>query len=232
MDTLTETLQELIDPDRGMNIIEGDYTFVKVINKSDHLVPMEWNSRKYHIKPNAERLVPYFCMVHYCGDPRAFDVPGDMRRRFRSDEWQRLRTLYGVYEHTSDLSLMAQIPTLEVFTPSGKRIPTVLDDPEGTTVQDQAARVSDVDNARMEAQALREQLAKVMKRMDELETNRPTPVDSLSTPELDESRRTDIPDVSPVIEDSPIAPDDIILSAEDLLSESPPPPSSPPRKKS
>lgn len=220
---LKEAMAELMSEFKP-GTIDGEYTTVRVVNTGDKLLPMEWNSRKYHLKPGGINYVPYDCMKYWCGDPRAFDVPnGRPHERFRTNEWARLRILYGIYENTSDVQLMtSNLPSIEVYTPSGLRIPTVLDDPEGLTMDEFANQVSELDSAKSEIELLRNELAKAMARMDGIE-NKNKPADPMLIRELDEDRRTDAPLVTPIPSTIPEDPKDLVINAEDLNPTQPPP---------
>lgn len=216
MPTVLDALKELADEEHPTTI-DGDYTYVKCINRSSFPVKMEYNRRKFHLAPGEDKLVPYFCMVLYCGDPRAFDVPNDERRKFRTNEWKRLRVLYGVYDYTSDPSYLAKLPDIEVYTPSGLRITTVLDDPTGESMDVQAQQLTETEKAKQESKLLRAELDKVLARLDQLEKPVVAP-DPLVIPELDESRRTDTPIASPV--ESQPATADLVMSTDDLVAPS------------
>lgn len=109
------------------------YAMVKIENLDTEPVVWQYANRPWRIGSVNEavnyNIVPWDLMVTYCGDPRTFDVPGDMRHRDRADQWQRLRTNYGIYDNL-DLA-ETNLPKLKVTTISGLQITTVLDDPDG-----------------------------------------------------------------------------------------------------
>lgn len=114
-----------------------DWQTMMLVNKSNVPFVIEYSLQKYIVPANGSlqhghyAVVPYHAFVLYCGDPRSFDVPGDDRQRYRSDEWKRLRCRYGVYDDVNDPTMMANIPQLEAYTVHGDRVLTVLEDPEG-----------------------------------------------------------------------------------------------------
>lgn len=113
-----------------------DWQTMTLVNKGSDPFTIEYAMQKYIIPANGSlekgnfAVVPYHAFVLYCGDPRSYDVPGDDKQRYRSDEWKRLRCRYGVYDDVSP-STLQQIPKLEAYTIHGDRVLTVLEDPEG-----------------------------------------------------------------------------------------------------
>lgn len=86
------------------------------------------NSQPTMIEPGGETLVSMDAVTLWLGDPDSRDF--DARRTFRTDEFERLLTRYGVYQNEH---MWEQIrPKLEVYTLEGQRILTVADDPRGT----------------------------------------------------------------------------------------------------
>lgn len=122
--SLNEALFEITNPANG---VIDDYAHVRVINKGPTPVTWDYNLKKHRLNPDQEVVVPFYAMTMMCGDPRKHDVPGDMRHRDRSDEWIRLRTMYGIYDNTA--TMMGNLPSLEVYSLEGHRIITVIEDP-------------------------------------------------------------------------------------------------------
>lgn len=69
---------------------------------------------------------------HFLGRWWFTNADPDPRRKMRAQEVNRLRTLYGAYE--DDAAWEQQRPKLSCWTPDGKRVTTVVDDPEGDTL--------------------------------------------------------------------------------------------------
>lgn len=85
------------------------------------------NSQPTMIDPGGETLVPMEAVTLWLGDPDSRDF--DARRTFRTDEFERLLTRYGVYQNEH---MWEQVrPKLEVYTLDGVRIATVAEDPRG-----------------------------------------------------------------------------------------------------
>src|SRR5690349_25086281 len=130
-------VEELSDPDRPGIIDETAAVRVKNFGPPMRL---QWANRWHNLPGDgAEYLMPYHMMVYYCGDPRAFDIPGDPKRRERTEQLRDLCVRYGIYENlsgqTEGLGDKTNFPNWEVYTPSGsQRILTVIDDPEGLNV--------------------------------------------------------------------------------------------------
>lgn len=114
-----------------------DWQTMMLVNHGPVPFTIEYSMQKYILPANGSlqhghyAVVPYHAFVLYCGDPRSFDVPGDDRQRYRSDEWKRLRCRYGVYDDVTDGTLNSNIPQLAAYTVHGDRVLTVLEDPEG-----------------------------------------------------------------------------------------------------
>lgn len=111
---------------------------VRAVNHSDTDVVWTYDRARYVIPAGGERLVPYMAMVLWQGDPRAIDLPGGRRHeQFRRQQREHLRVLYGVYEHEER---WAEIPQVDCY-PLDSDVPfnTVLRDPEGVALVDQAS---------------------------------------------------------------------------------------------
>lgn len=106
---------------------------VRAINRSD--APVEWmyDRIKHVLMPEVPTFVPYMCMVHWQGDPRAIDLPtGRAHEQYRRHQREHLRVLYGVYENDERWD---EIPLVECY-PIDSDVPfaTVLADPEGNSL--------------------------------------------------------------------------------------------------
>jgi hypothetical protein len=138
--------------------------FVQVRVVNNDRTPLRWQyaNRWFEIPgvddPDGKRnfeIMPYLAMVYYCGDPRAFDVSD--RFRNRTDEWSRLRTVYGIYDKYPAMAHM--LPNVSVYTTNDKPIWTVLDDHEGTKVNN---AVETTNNQLEQYQALVAEQAKTL----------------------------------------------------------------------
>lgn len=105
----------------------NDQLPVVVENPTDVDVRWQYGKQVYMIPAHATMYVPYFAMVLYMGDPRSVDI--DASRRYRTEEYARLRGKYGAYQ---DDELWEQNrPKLTCRTLEGEPITTVVDDPFG-----------------------------------------------------------------------------------------------------
>lgn len=81
----------------------------------------------YVIKAGEDTIIPFDAMILWLGNPKAVDVDG--KRRYRRDEFRRLRVRYGAYD---DADLWEQNkPQLSCTTIDGQPITTIVDDPDG-----------------------------------------------------------------------------------------------------
>lgn len=103
---------------------------VKVLNKGESDFRDGWDGQQYTIKPGQDAFVPYDAILNWLGNPAAIDYSESQRDRL--SEYTRLRVRYGAYEN--DGAWEDNKPSLEVFTLDGKRITTVVDDPEGLDI--------------------------------------------------------------------------------------------------
>ena len=103
---------------------------VNIVNPTDEDFQHRYLETKVTIKANTNTFVPWEWMVYWLGNPDVRDI--DHRRRYRTEEVKRLRTLYGAYY--DDEKWAANRPQIQAFTSDGERITTVVDDPEGTQV--------------------------------------------------------------------------------------------------
>lgn len=209
MPSLAEALAPLVD--ESGHVRDDVSSAVEIRNTSNDPFKMAWNSVDYTVLANSSRNVPYYCMVSYFGDPRAFDVPGDERRRHRTDEWARIRTRYGIYDNTSDPSAMANLPRwMEVYNLAGTRIITVVDDWEGNSVSDLGVAKSRQEHLEQSLSQLQEQMNRLLAERDNKDAAKTA---TLNDSEQDQHRRTDQPtDVS----EKQTSSDAPITTAEDL----------------
>lgn len=175
-----------------------EYSIVRVRNTMTRDFRIDYANKRWDIGAGKERTLPYHCMVMVCGDPRAFDVPGDMRQRYRTDEWQRLRILYGVYDDI--LANGENLPKLEVYDLDGNRIQTVLDDPEGNADELAAINESELERTQNMLMATMQRLKELEASMADIVSRQQVPPDPTIIAELDEQRRTETPATTPLVE--------------------------------
>lgn len=170
-------IDELINPVNG---VIDEFTQVRVVNGTNQPIRWQYASRWFEIPgqndPQGRRphtVMPYHAMVLYCGDPRTFDVQGDMRQRDRTNEFKRLCTLYGVYDNIDNKTPQTHFPLVQVYTLNDTRLITVLDDPTGETTSDEASNLTALEQMQRlvaaQGEALRQyqaQLAEMSRQMN------------------------------------------------------------------
>ena len=109
----------------------GRPKMVRLYNASDTVFRNWHDGRIIELAPGESLIVNWDHAAGWLGDPTLRDTE---RYRARTQEWMRLRVMYGVYEsENTDL-----LPNLEVWFPveepdhtRQQRIPMILDDPNG-----------------------------------------------------------------------------------------------------
>lgn len=142
------------------------FRIVRVRNVGDKPFNGKFSNQLYTILPDSEAFVPWDAMALWMGNPDVRDVG---RNRDRTDLYRRLRVRYGVYEHEDRL---VNLPKLEAYDIDGRRITTVLDDPEGKTVTAASASTADQENLRSQVNALSSQLQAVLAMLNEQDQER------------------------------------------------------------
>lgn len=134
---------------------------VRIVNKGDKTFRDMFANQTYEVEPGKSTFVPFDAAALWFGHPDVFDV--SPRQRPRTDLFKRLRLRYGAYDQTEevngkDVPVGADVvwernkPQVEVYTLEGKRLNTVVDDPEGrnVTIDDEDASTRDM-SLRMQA---------------------------------------------------------------------------------
>lgn len=102
---------------------------VRLRNDGDTSFVQKYGGVKYTIPPGSELIVPFMAMCLWLGHPNAVDL--DKKRRFRTQEFQRLCVKWGVYEHHERIDEMfPKVSAWDVVNP-GKEFITVVKDPDG-----------------------------------------------------------------------------------------------------
>lgn len=137
---------------------------VRIRNDDTEPFQQKYAGTRYNLVPNAETFIPWEAMCLWFGHPFAVDVPGDKRKRYRTDELRRLYVKYGVYENHHEAK--DRFPKISVWDiTNGNKITTVVDDPEGKDLN--PAAISQADNEGLQAQikAMQEQMAMMEARL-------------------------------------------------------------------
>ncbi len=115
----------------------------------------KYANQEYRIPSGSEAIVSFAAACLWFGHPDAVDV--DDRNRYRTDELDRLRVRYGVYDGDKD-QWDGQTPSIEVHDLDGNRLITVVDDPDG-------AHLSPAQSSVQEKAALQDQMTRMAQQM-------------------------------------------------------------------
>lgn len=212
-------MDELIDPSTGKI---NPYATVKIINNGPDTLVWTYGGTPFEIPGTQDPLrqnfavIPYELMVMHCGDPRSFDIPGDDRFRERTNQWARLRILYGVYDNYP--AEANRLPNVEVRTiTSDLPIITVLDDPEGTQVnetrqtKDAVSQLQDlIAKQQQQIEYMQAQLDGELKRRNQGPSNR----QALTAQQLADLQTTNDPSVVPMTDEQEQEAIDATVDAE------------------
>lgn len=111
----------------------------KVINQEDVTHTIGWDNIEYLLPPHEEVVVSADAVINAFGDPRSKDEMYSVTMANgvtgwvpdRPSEVRRLRSKWGNHDGPEDTVIA---PTVEVFTLTGEKVTTVIDDPKGETV--------------------------------------------------------------------------------------------------
>lgn len=140
----------------------------------------EYANARYICDPGQRILIPWEAMCLWMGHPDAVDI--DPKRRYRTEEFERLCVKWGVYEHHNRAKeewyddkgngpfapLFPQLVITRIE--DNTRVITVVDDPEGKHLT--PAVQSAADKARLEDQlaAMRAQMAAMAQQMTAMQS--------------------------------------------------------------
>lgn len=147
-----------------MTVIDMD-TSLKVVNvappdhKYSELKFFHGPNRIWILKPGESAYVPYYIVKSWFGDIRS---AGDFVNTTaqsdigtivatippRAAEVARLRAHYGLHtgQDASFVDNQHEIPQVELYTPDGEKLPTVLEDPEGKTTIEATSTISQAES--------------------------------------------------------------------------------------
>jgi len=146
----------------------------------------KYAGQKYQINPAQDAIVPWDAMCLWFGRPQSIDI--DKKRRYRTQEFQRLCVRYGVYEnHHLIPDRFPQIAVHDVF--SGDKIITVVDDPEGKHLSVETATLSDTDLLRRQIETMQSQMLAMQRRLENGQ--------QIEASDMASDARTDQPDIRP-----------------------------------
>lgn len=119
---------------------------VRVHNLDDTDYEFMWDSVGYVVPANGDGMMPFEAMANWFGDPRSTSsIRSNTDHKGlrgwipdRETEVRRLRMKYGVEQ--GDERVIREHPNVEVYTASGERVLTVLDDPSGQSTNVEVPR--------------------------------------------------------------------------------------------
>lgn len=113
-----------------------------IVNEGETTWTDMFAKQRYTLEPGQRTFVPFFAACLWFGHPDAADIPGDRRKQYRLEEFQRLQVRIGTYDDHE--AFFERRPKIGVYTVDGARVITVKDDPAGDhlnpMVQDQNER--------------------------------------------------------------------------------------------
>lgn len=178
---------------------------VRLVNVGDTDFVDAFNGRGYTIKAHSQLMVDWDAMCLWLGHPDANNF--DPRNRVRVQEYERIRTKYGVDAKALEMSLdktpfeaedlfRAMRPPLEAYDMADNRIFTVADDPNGDFLApvvaaqksggDMTVIMARMQSMEQEQANLRQQLAMAQRREQALNDAQPIDDDSPKTVSQDQ----------------------------------------------
>jgi hypothetical protein len=163
---------------------------VRIRNDGDETFQFRYAGQRYNLASGAETFIPWEAMCLWFGHPFAVDVPGDKRKRYRTDELRRLYVKYGVYENHHEAA--EKFPKISVWDiTNGERITTVVDDPEGKNLNEAVITQADNEGLQRQIKAMQEQMAMMQAQLAASQNPNGEPV----------GERTDVASARPEIRD-------------------------------
>lgn len=131
---------------------------VRIRNDGESLFTGKWAGEKYTVPPGSETLVEWDAICNWFGHPNAIDVPGDKRKRFRTDELHRLFVKYGIYEnHHLQEERFPKVSVWDIST--GQQYITVINDPQGKNLTPETQTIAENQNLHEQMRLMQEQMA-------------------------------------------------------------------------
>lgn len=140
-----------LDTTRAITEVAGpipEHTFVRIHNPTNVPLALKYVRTRWVVPAGAEIAIPYYCAVLWFGDPRATDDPTDRRKRFRTNELERVAAKWGLY----DSGRWETIPQVRIHDLGGHELFFPALDPDGTKRNPNALHVVQV-QAQQEAMA-------------------------------------------------------------------------------
>lgn len=149
---------------------------VRIRNDGNSIFTGKWAGEKYTVPPGSETLVEWDAICNWFGHPDAIDVPGDRRKRYRTDELHRLFVKYGIYEnHHLQEERFPKVSVWDLTNPSHRYI-TVIDDPEGKNLTPETRTIAENQNLSEQVRLMGEQLAFLQAQLAQKNNDNPNPL--------------------------------------------------------
>lgn len=128
---------------------------VRLRNEGDTPFSQKYAGQRYTIQPGQEWLVPFMAMCLWLGHPDAVDI--DKKRRFRTQEFQRLCVKYGIYEHHELVpERFPKVTAWDVI--SNEELITVVKDPDGKHLTPDVQTKMERDNLAAQMRQMQDQI--------------------------------------------------------------------------
>lgn len=139
-------------------------TVVRLRNDGDKLFSQKYGGVRYQIPAGGEAIVPYMAMCLWLGHPDAVDM--DKKRRFRTQEFQRLCVKWGIYEH-HDL-VDERFPKVSAWSIiDNTEYITVVKDPDGKHLTPDVQTKAERDRMQTQLVAMQAQIAMLQAQMEQ-----------------------------------------------------------------
>jgi len=171
---------------------------VRAVNKDNIPLTIGYASVSYTLYPDKDTFIPVEAAMVWFGDPRSGERVRSLKGEDggvqfiadRATEVRRLRIKYG--NGMGDETKFSNVPNVELYTPEGERITTVLDDPAGETVMAAKSSIA-------EQQSVQDLLRQQQDQIDALQ-------------KLIHQQRIDESDIAPEVDDEDVLMEPIEVS--------------------
>lgn len=148
----------------GFGNLSPEFQVVRLRNEGDTPFSQKYAGVRYIIPPGSETIVPFMAMCLWLGHPNAVDM--DKKRRFRTQEFQRLCVKWGVYEHYEDVETkFPKVTAWDIIT--NEELITVVKDPDGKHLTPDVQTRLERDTMAEQMVAMQKQIAHLQAQMDQ-----------------------------------------------------------------
>lgn len=146
-------------------IIAPEAIVVRLRNEGEEPFTGKYARIRYQVQPGQDIIVPYMAMCLWLGHPEAVDI--DKKRRYRTQEFQRLCVKYGVYERHERVDELFPKLTAWSITDPGQEYITVVKDPDGKHLTPDVQSRQERDRMQEQMLAMQQQIAMLQAQMDQ-----------------------------------------------------------------